>query len=235
MKPLSLFLKSTLPGVGLAALVLLVGLKPVEAERSPCAGLVNPDHKRACFEREFESADRRLQRVTEAIYEDLGESQRQELQADALRWAGYRDELCGDPDGLETDGQTALFACRLELTNERMDYVRRAFSGEGVRSGRAGVYDDGFGGQLTLRSLEGETLQFAIDVVRGPTAHIGQISGEIQIQNGEARFESEANCGDRCCTLEFRFFERAVEVTEGECSEYHGLRAYFDGRYRKIR
>ena len=234
MKPLYSYMKSTLSGIALAALA--VGLWPLDAERSPCAGLVNPDHKRACFEREFESADRRLQRVTEAIYEDLGETQREELQADALRWAGYRDELCGDPEGMQTEDQTALFACRLELTNERMDYVRRAFSGEGVGPGRTGVYDDGFGGQLTLRSSEAEALQFTIDVVRGPTAHMGQVSGEIQVRNGQARFQSEANCeGNPCCTLEFRFFERAVQVTEGNCSEFHGLRAYFNGRYRKIR
>ena len=49
---------------------------------------------------------------------------------------------------------------------------------------RAGTYDDGFGGTLTLKPANGDTYAFHIEVVRGPTYHTGDVEGDVHLQTG---------------------------------------------------
>ncbi|MCB1090359.1 MAG: hypothetical protein KDL87_02430, partial [Verrucomicrobiae bacterium] len=87
------------------------------------------------------------------------------------------------------------------------------------------------------------TIRFKIHVVRGPTYHMGFISGPAR-RNGEAGFFTDK--GDPEYHSEddkdetWLFFEREagtprMKIRGIHTMPYHGARAYFDGVYTRLR
>jgi len=100
-----------------------------------------------------------------------------------------------------------------------------------------GTYDDANGGTLTISDAGELTFAFEITVVRGPTAHTGEVAGIAQITGETATFidtNEEAFIDGNPCRLTFIFEGGWLKVTGENTSYYHGARAYFDGTYEWV-
>ncbi len=100
-----------------------------------------------------------------------------------------------------------------------------------------GIYDDDNGGTLVISEAGELTFAFEILVVRGPTAHIGELAGIAQITGETATFvdtNEEAFIDGNPCRLTFTFEGGWLKVTGENTSYYHGARAYFDGTYEWV-
>lgn len=101
-----------------------------------------------------------------------------------------------------------------------------------MKPGIFGEYSDGSGGQLTIKK-DNDKSAFSISVSRGPTIHVGEVSGYLKLNSKEYRWKDKQE-GENC-ELNFSFSEYTIAVKEIECSSFHGANAYFDGIYRKIK
>lgn len=100
-----------------------------------------------------------------------------------------------------------------------------------------GVYDDANGGTLTISDAGELTFAFEINVVRGPTAHLGELAGIAEIAGETATFvdtNEEAFIDGNPCRLTFAFENGWIVVTGENTQYYHGARAYFDGTYERV-
>ncbi|MCR9141380.1 MAG: DUF1311 domain-containing protein [bacterium] len=258
----------------LALLVLAGACVPLPAEsprdsgenatprKPPCAEISFPPDRLACLKKEFSRADGELNAVYKKLRASLSEPVRGDLKDNSLGWIRMKEYNCEFQSEMmqnaTTDArQAAFYRCALDYTTDRIQYLRRAFGREGVKPGLPGEYDDGFSGSLAFEPGDKQdSYKFRIEVVRGPTAHIGEIDGEVFLQNGATGvFKERPNCPDSetaarqrfdggrraepCCRLDFRLKNhkgfRTIAVKETNCGYYHGARAYFDGLYRKIK
>ena len=124
-----------------------------------------------------------------------------------------------------------------EMTESRLGFLD-AYAGEGVTPGIAGVYIDGYGGIVQLEDLGGNKFKFRIEVVRGPTFHLGEITRTVQIKSGFGKFvddDDEAVFDGKRCIIDFDFDANKLEIKGKDTHFYHGARAYFDGTYFKTR
>ncbi len=236
-----------------------------EAEHK-CEKLKPGAPRRKCFEREFEAADRELNAVYKKLRAKLPEAVRTDLKDNSRGWIRMKEYNCEFQSEMVQGAtyearRTEFFRCALDYTTDRTDYLRRAFGRKGVSSGVAGDYDDGFWGSLEFEAIAKKpgVYRFLIEVVRGPTAHIGEIEGEVAIKaDGSGVYAERPECGgppsdpasanpantgpwggQPCCRLDFRLRNQGgfhtIEVKETKCGYYHGARAYFDGLYRKVK
>ncbi len=129
-----------------------------------------------------------------------------------------------------------------EQTRDR-ELVLVAASGLEAASGYSGNYVDGYGGHLEIGVAGGEgeggdMLDFHFLVVRGPTAHTGEISGVAPFSGPTtAEFvdsDPEAFWEGNPAKLHFDFNEHIVTVEGENTAYYHGARAYFDGVYFRL-
>lgn len=100
-----------------------------------------------------------------------------------------------------------------------------------------GIYDDANGGTLTISDAGELTFAFEITVVRGPTAHTGEIAGVAQIAGETATFvdtNEKAFIDGNPCRLTFTFEGGWLKVTGENTHYYHGARAFFDGTYEWV-
>jgi hypothetical protein len=118
------------------------------------------------------------------------------------------------------------------LTVTRVEFLD-AFSGKNVKPGLSGEFFDYHGGTLTLTPKK-QGLAFTFEVVRGPTAHLGNVEGvaKFNTDKSQALWIDPEN---KECKISFVFSEgRIAEVTEENTDDYHGARAYFAGTYYKV-
>jgi uncharacterized protein YecT (DUF1311 family) len=192
----------------------------------PCAKHKSPADRRACLQREFAAADAQLNAVYKTLRSQLGEPIRGELQENSRGWIQMKEYNCEfQAEMMQNVGddtrQAEFYRCALAYTTERTHYLGRAFGRAGVGAGLTGEYDDGFAGNLKFKqSAKKDTYKFQIAVVRGPTAHIGEIDGEVFIPNGESGvYEERPDCSgikeaalkpraEPCCRLDFRLKNR---------------------------
>ncbi|TGJ99515.1 DUF1311 domain-containing protein [Leptospira semungkisensis] len=221
-------------------LLFLIFIISLHAQTSiakhPCSALKTKNEQKECFLKEYKSADKELNEVYKNIRKSLSPENEEELKKVQRPWIGYRDGLCegpmysGDETGIET------IACKTETTRERTSYLRKVWNlGKFPKDG-IGSYTDGFGGRLKLFRKKGKPVHFELGVVRGPTAHLGEMDGDwTPNQEGKWTWSSPANCkaeDPECCILKFQTFDARIEVEEISCSAFHGARAYFGGDYR---
>lgn len=197
---------------------------------------------------EFKKADAELNAVYQSVLKDLDAKHLAELRELQRYWLAARDGMASDRTWLnrvrrpEETGET-LFNPRetteywdamWALTGERVWFLR-AYSGKGSAKGVAGQYNDGFGGELTLKPTP-EGIEFDIYVVRGPTYHQGGLKG-VAKQNGDHAVYREVldpSEHREPCKMTFTFTEGHVVKVEGiNTSYHHGARAYVDGTYYK--
>ncbi|MFA9479715.1 hypothetical protein ACERK3_15620 [Phycisphaerales bacterium AB-hyl4] len=102
-----------------------------------------------------------------------------------------------------------------------------------------GLWTDGNGG--TLRVVDrGDTILFDLDVMRGPTAHVGYIAGQAERNRTLARFSDkdrfipEKPDDDAATWLTFIHRGDTLELAGVHTQPYHGARAFFDGHYTQV-
>lgn len=190
----------------------------------------------------FEKADASLNQVWESLKKTLPAEQFDELKIKQRDWLHYRDHLALSPafSGAPSDEAQArkspeYFDSAAEITNERVLWLK-AFPKELPYEDGAitGSWSDSFGGQMEIVQ-KGNKLYFTITVIRGATAHSGNISG-IAFWNpplgwfsdkGKAEGKSEES------NLAFHRKGNEIEVIGANTLYYHGARAFFDGTYLK--
>ncbi|MBN2430530.1 MAG: DUF1311 domain-containing protein [Acidobacteria bacterium] len=194
------------------------------------------------LQQEYEAADVELNRVYRQVRRAIPPEQREALRQDERLWIEYKENVCGFQKeiagGGDPAGEQAYWECLRDMTRERIHYLQ-AWTGEGVSPGWVGEYADGLGGSLYIRpGPDPASHEFELLVVRGPTAHIGEVRGTIRVVDQVAVFRETEECPeppDKCCRLTFTFAARRVQVEAEHCEYLRGVRAYFAGKYIKIK
>ncbi|TGL62069.1 lysozyme inhibitor LprI family protein [Leptospira sarikeiensis] len=222
--------------LGILIFSLSLQTKSKETEED-CLKLKNKEEQKKCSSKEYQAADKELNKAYKKIRETLSESEKEELKKLQIMWIGYRDGICEGPMYSMDETGVDTILCKTEITIDRTQYFHKVWEHPNPPKDGIGSYTDGFGGSLKLsREKSKKEIQFSFEVVRGPTAHIGEVTGSwTPNQEGKWTWASTPNCNSEdpdCCLLQFETFPNRIEVEEISCSAYHGARAYFGGSYR---
>lgn len=162
-------------------------------------------------------------------------------------WIGWRDVFATDyariarrqPEELEPPEQWPEFwGARTIATEQRTDYLNAWLSSVddvyGFLGGWNGTWVDGYGGWIYVRQTSDGEFQFAIEVTRGPSLHLGQVAGTATIAGNVANFETSVDGLDEPARLEFVKRGPIIEVSgSGSIHYFAGARAYFSGDYAR--
>ncbi len=191
---------------------------------------------------EFAEADKQLNVVYLSLKKTMPEWSFKQLQPDQRRWVSYRDAMAEravfDLEGKVKDVKTKAdyWSMMAGLTWARVD-VLNGWAAVAEEGKWLGDYSDSYGGGMSISVKEGK-LHFKIDVVRGLSHHVGQISGVAEINQSYARFSDEGKGREGVegkTWLDFEILDGArIKVRGVNTSYYHGARAYFDGTYVRV-
>ena len=220
----------------------------------PCLILFNTtihaqDEKPLTLEQEksaFQAADAALNKAYQTAKSTLSEWEFSELQEDQREWIEFRDSSSQSSavydDGPQfeerEESSTAFWRTMKFLTQTRARIIKGWTEGTDRENFWDGEWTDGYGGWLRiLQDEDTGTFRFFIEVVRGPTYHLGMLSGQAKTNGSMAFFSDEGTdekTGDDPETwLIFDAAESGPRLTiRGvNTSYYHGVRAYFGGTY----
>lgn len=197
----------------------------------------------------FEKADAELNKVYREVRAAISEFRFERLQEEQKEWLSFRDASAeadavfnGGPEyeQRETDAPE-YWQSMADSTETRVEMIS-AWINE--KTPWAGLWADGYGGWLLIEETESpDAFSFRIHVVRGPTAHVGGISGTAK-RNRHAGFFSDQ--GDK----DYHFDESgeetwiwfskdmtapSIQLHGINTQPYHGARAFFDGKYTRLR
>lgn len=197
---------------------------------------------------EFEAADAALnaayQRaralLPEELFIELRASQRIWLESRDVR-AGYLASYLQGISTVDTpkDDSPDFWHARAVLTRGQADYLLgwvRAFDGSfAAENPWEGIWVDGNGGRLQILEVDDGALVFDLEVVRGPTLHLGQIAGPGTTDGTTALFQQQVpNEAELAEILMTRQGAIVVLESRGPINYFHGARAYFDGSYSRL-
>jgi len=190
----------------------------------------------------FADADALLNKTYKATCEELTKGQVIKLRDLQREWLQYRDAKAESLlwfNGVHTDKpreRVEYWQYQADLTDERRKFLR-VYSGRAVGKGIAGEYSDFFDGDLRLTETK-KGIAFSFTVVRGPSAHTGEIEG-VATRHGDSAIYTEvvAPGEDRkACEIVFTFIDgHIVQVTGKDTDYYGGAGVSFDGTYYKTR
>lgn len=107
----------------------------------------------------------------------------------------------------------------------------------GVGSSIEGWYQDMVGGDITIER-SGNKLKATVSVVRGPTAHTGDIEGTLtEFSTNKYKLDAKNSDGKTCSLLMTKNSLNHLSVStvnHEACQEFHGARAQFDGTFYKV-
>lgn len=161
-----------------------------------------------------------------------------DLRDEQRNWIEYRDQMAaldasgGDQSRIEedfsdcADYQNAL----AEITQTRTRYLQAWINPDD--GDYTGVYSDSFGGDMLIEQT-GQSIKFVIDVVRGPTYHVGGLSGDARVTGNAVHFEVESPDGGIAKVAMARDGQ-LVSLNTENAQGFAGARAYFDARYAKV-
>ncbi|WP_395748178.1 lysozyme inhibitor LprI family protein [Prosthecobacter sp.] len=190
----------------------------------------------------YERADRALNEAWAAAKQKLPEAEFSKLKDDQRAWVEYRDYLARSPMFTGADGQDDLpldapeyLQAAAGLEDERTEWLKGLIH-DWKDDTISGVYSDSRGGRVELEEKDGH-LYFSISVVRGPTSHGGEISGDAVWNAPIGWYSDKGEDKDKTdeTNLSFIYRNRKLEITGANTSYYHGARAYFDGTYVKVK
>ena len=106
-----------------------------------------------------------------------------------------------------------------------------------VNNSIEGWYQDMVGGDIRIERA-GNKLSATLSVVRGPTAHTGDIEGTLtEYATNKYKLDAKNSDGKTCSLLITRNSLNHLSVltsTQEACQEFHGARAQFDGTFYKV-
>lgn len=223
------------------ALALTLGLLPAQepAPRHAWNRFVTTGNQLADAKSSHLDADRQLNLVYQELKGRLGAEDAARLRTEQLRWIEHRNQMAAWTAGTNDAGDSPESSVdywreMADITRGRLEFLA-IWDGAKATPGPDGTYDDGFGGTLTVSGSDAESVRFAFDVVRGPTAHTGEIKGSARRTGDRATF-TDADLpadqrGEQPCVIRLVFIGNRIEVTGENTQYYHGVRATFDGVY----
>ncbi len=187
-----------------------------------------------------QTADKELNTVYQQAKKILKKEEFQLLQKDQRGWLEGRDwnaEFQARDKPIDTS--TAYWEAMQGYTEERVEFLK-AWITVTPKETWEGEYKDCAGGTLIITKKAG-VLTFSIDVVRGPTFHLGEIKGALSTNIDKARFSDhgDPDYHDPGGTTWLDFKQLGdglqIKISGTNTQPYHGARAYFDGTYRRIK
>ncbi|MFC4993037.1 lysozyme inhibitor LprI family protein [Rubritalea tangerina] len=184
--------------------------------------------------REYQAADRELNAQYQKARKLLPEYTFSEIQKTQREWLSHK--LAEEKRLNGKIPQEELLERMTMLTHQRANYLRiRSSVKPNPKNKWDGTYEDGFGGTMAIFTQDDGSLYFEIFVVRGPTAHTGQVQGKATTNQDAARFTDKGTLEDKkdITWLDFRkgYQSSTMEVSGTNTTYYHGARAYFGGTY----
>ena len=197
----------------------------------------------------FAKADRELNQAWSAAKAAVSGSTLAELTQSQRDWLEFRNdnaeresEQAGEKDPKRTATWHSVAAA---LTESRTAWLLgRALAAKEPFETLTGAWVDSYGGTMRIVHQPGPTnewgavgvgrLLFDIEVVRGPTYHLGSVAG-VATWNDRIGWWSDKGDPEKTeeSNLAFIDRDRCLEVIGANTTHYHGARAYFDGIYCK--
>jgi uncharacterized protein YecT (DUF1311 family) len=191
----------------------------------------------------FARLDRTLNESYQKAKASLPEHLFEQVREEQRNWIEYRDQRAGTAarlDGGAEEGKEKanpeywnalayLTETRIEIINgwTRIDQFSKTWEGAWI---------DGCGGILLIAEDEAGNLQFTCSAVRGASYHNGHIAGTAKANQSTARFSTTMEGEEKETWLTFLQEDDGRLRIIGENTEsFHGARAYFDGRYLRVR
>ena len=194
----------------------------------------------------FEAVDAQLNAVYADAARELPAAAFEELRLDQRRWLERRDPYAEAVAQLEV-GVTVLddpevepwfWIARTERTLARIDVLGgwlEYYRDGPADAGWSGAWVDGDGGWLLVLDDGSVHLAFELFVVRGPTHHLGQLEGVAERIGRTARFTTVSAWDETPTWLTFIAEGPLVRLWAENAQSFHGMRAYFDGDYVRVR
>ena len=191
---------------------------------------------------EFAKADKALNAAYAETKAAIPEYEFEQLREEQRDWLEYRDAralmaIQFDHREIEEgkEKQSPHYWGWLADLSETRIKILRGWLGVGDPDSWSGYYIDGHGGHIRIVQ-KGDKLHFEIEVVRGPTYHLGWIGGVADVNKRIARFSdagSDATREDETW-ITFLSKNRRLRVIGANTKYYHGARAFFDGEYIRV-
>ncbi|MFK7788071.1 MAG: lysozyme inhibitor LprI family protein [Phycisphaeraceae bacterium] len=225
----------------LLTLVLVALLWPV------CAFAEQAKPSLAQAKATYEQNDRDLNKAYKSVKAELPEHTFAELKAKQRGWIHYRDFFCDEvirrdsPRLAKADlTKEVVYWQRMSgITHERTAILRAILSAhQGKEKPLTGRWIDGYGGYLNIVE-QGDKIAFEIDVVRGPTYHLGNLAGVAERNGQLIRFNDGGEDDGKGYVRKpawVTFIHRAnhIELITAGAQIYCGARAYFDNDYYRV-
>ena len=188
---------------------------------------------------EYEKQDRVINEVYKALMARLTDALKTDLRDRQRGWIEHKEYIAGfqarAPEGEEKQSplywETAAY-----MTQDRAGFLRHVYANEEISESVSGTYIDEHGGTLSILE-RGDDWVFAIDVVRGPTFHLGFIRGAAKKTDGGAHFKdlnSENFIEGKPAQITLKRSGSRILIEGEDTQYYHGMRAYFDGEFFKV-
>lgn len=191
--------------------------------------------------KKFEEADRKLNEVYRQAKEKLSEWEFGELQEEQRTWLESRDEraeMAAFYDGQAEEGKekesAEYWRALADFTDTRATIVEAWIKADSFATSWQGIWIDGNGGRMGIIEGGDDTIRFRIDVVRGPTYHLGSIGGAAVSKTQTARFSTRIDDQSEETWITMVRRGKKIEVIGENTMYFHGARAYFDGDYIRI-
>lgn len=178
----------------------------------------------------YEAADTALNALYSKVISGNPERAKElrKLQRD---WIWYRDDMAAFGPEDPKEKSPTYWSQMATQTAVRIGFLKAWSGALEVNDSISGTYSDFRGGNAVIDTKKAK-LKFQIEVVRGPSSHLGQIEGTASLKGTKGEYSDGKNPP---ALLRFSFQPNHVLRIEGEnTEEYHGARAYFDGTYYKV-
>ena len=199
----------------------------------------------------FAKADQALNQAWNEIKGVYSGRALNELTASQREWVEFRDERAKRESQQAGEKaakrSTSWHTTAAYLTESRAEWLfGRARAPKDEAKTLTGKWIDSYGGTMELvhqltAATEGSgspsgRLLFLIEVVRGPTYHLGGVAGVASWNERVGWWSDKAKDPEKTDESNLVFVERdgCIEVIGANTSHYHGARAYFDGIYCKV-
>jgi len=192
---------------------------------------------------EFATQDRALNNSYQEAKANLSEYLFQQVQEEQRDWIDYRNGraeaaalLEGRAENGEEKANPEYWNAMAYLTETRIEILQAWMKTDTFSKTWEGAWIDGYGGILLIAEADDETLLFTCTAVRGASYHLGNISGTAKANQSTARFSTKAEAEEKETWLTFIQEDDGRLKIIGENTQYfHGARAYFDGKYLRVR
>jgi uncharacterized protein YecT (DUF1311 family) len=199
--------------------------------------VANPADVLARARARWEKADALLNAEYEKTLAAADKSRVATLRQLQREWLAHRDFMSaaapvqsGEENVERPESSASYWNARQDFTIGRIGFLK-ASDGTAGGPGITGTYKDFFGGELKITEAAGDW-NFAISVVRGPSSHLGDIEGTAKPKGKKLTFQDGETPPAR---IDFTMISPGIVKVDGEnTSNYHGMRAHFDGTYYKV-